>query len=280
MRGACATIIPRHKLAAALAAGKFDSTYGVNTPVADLVGSGSFILKEYKPGERVLLERNPYFFEVDKNGTRLPYLDGILYTIVPDMNAQSLRFLNGESDVLEEIRSDEYERFKDLAATGKSVFYDLGFVSSTTYLWFNQNPDRDEKTGQPFVGSKEVQKWFQQKKFRQAVSYALDRNSMVKSIYAGRAEPNYGLVDHGNPKWFNPAIHDYPLDLDKARALLAEIGIKDRDGDGILEDIDGQPIEFVFNTDVGNAIRNRTAVMIQADLKKLRSSKFFINRWS
>ena len=51
--------------------------------------------------------------------------------------------------------------------------------------------------------------------------------------------------------------------------LLAEIGIKDRDGDGVLEDAGGNPIEFVFNTDAGNAIRNRTAVMIQSDLKKL-----------
>ena len=76
-----------------LAAGKFDSAYGINTPPADLVGSGPFMLKEYKPGELVLLERNPYFFEVDKNGTRLPYFDNIIYTIVPDMNAMSLRFL-------------------------------------------------------------------------------------------------------------------------------------------------------------------------------------------
>ncbi len=101
------------------------------------------------------------------------------------------------------------------------------------------------------------------------MSYAIDRDSIVKSIYAGRAQPNYGLVDHGNMKWFNPAIRPYPLNLEKARALLAEIGIKDRDGDGVMEDAESNPIEFVFNTETGNGMRNKTAMMIQSDLKKL-----------
>jgi peptide/nickel transport system substrate-binding protein len=268
---ACAAgvpIIPKHKLAAALAKGKFDSAYGVNTPPADLVGCGPFVLKAYKPGEMALLERNPCYFEVDRNGTRLPYFDNIAYAIVPDMNALSLRFLNGESDVIEEIRPDEYEQFKARASAGKFSLYDLGYVSSTTYFWFNMSPGQNEQTGQPLVDPKKL-KWFQQKKFRQAVSFAIDRESIAKSIYAGRAEPNYGLVDQGNMKWFNPDIHQYPYDLEKARALLAEIGIKDRDGDGMLEDAEGNPIEFVLNTDVSNAIRNKTAVMIQSDLKKL-----------
>jgi peptide/nickel transport system substrate-binding protein len=268
---ACAVqvkIIPKHKLAAAVAAGKFDSTYGINTPPADLVGSGPFKLKEYKPGEMVRLERNPYFFEVDSNGMRLPYLDDLIYTVVPDMNAMSLRFLKGDSDVYEDVHSDEFGKFTTLADTGKFRFVDLGYGLDTTFLWFNQNPGKNEKSGQSYVALKKL-RWFQQKKFRQAVSYAIDRDSIVKSIYAGRAEPNYGLVDHGNMKWFNPAIHSYALDLEKARTLLAEIGIKDRDGDGLMEDAEGNPIEFVFNTETGNGTRNKMATMIQSDLNKL-----------
>jgi peptide/nickel transport system substrate-binding protein len=265
---AAVMILPKHKLAAAVAAGKFDSTYGIDTPPADLVGSGPFRLKEYKPGELVLLERNPCFFEVDKNGTRLPYFDNIIYTIVPDVNAISLRFLKGECDLFEDVRPDEHEQFAAAAAAGKFRFLDLGYGLDTTFIWFNMDQNTNEKTGQPYVDPKKL-KWFQQKNFRQAVSYAIDRDSIAMSIFAGRAEPNYDLVGHGNMKWFNPAIRAYPHDLEKARALLAEIGIKDRDGDGVMEDADGNPIEFVFNTETGNSTRNKMAMMIQSDLTKL-----------
>ena len=262
------SIIPKHKLAADLAERKFDSAYGINTPPPDLVGSGPFKLKEYRPGELALLERNPYFLEVDKNGTRLPYFDNIIYTIVPDVNAMSLRFLKGESDVFEEINPDEYEQYQAAAATGKFMFLDLGYSLDITYFWFNSNPNKNEKTGQAYEDPKKL-KWFEQKQFRQAVSYAIDRESIVRSIYAGRAKPNYGLVGRENLKWFNPAIHSYPHDLEKARWLLAEIGIKDRNDDGVLEDTEGNPIEFVFNAETGNSTRNKMALLIQSDWKKL-----------
>ncbi len=261
-------IIPKHILASAVAAKKFDSAYGIDTPPAGLVCSGPFTLKQYKAGELVLLERNPYFFEVDTNGTRLPYFDSVIYTIVPDMNAMSLRFLKGESDVFEYIRPDEFERFKTESAGGKFQLVELGLGLEKAFIWFNLNPDKNDKTGKPHVDPKKL-KWFQQKQFRQAVSYAIDRDSIVKSIYAGRAEPSYGYVGRENLKWFNPAIKPYPFDLDKARALLADIGIKDRDGDGILEDADGNPVEYVFNTNTGNNTRDKIAVLIQSDLKKL-----------
>ena len=112
-------------------------------------------------------------------------------------------------------------------------------------------------------------KWFRNAKFRQACSYAIDREAIIKSIYSGRAIPNYGFVTPGNKKWFNPNIQQYPHDLAKALALLKEIGIEDRNGDGFLEDADGNRIEFVLNTNVGNSAREKAAVLIKSDLEKL-----------
>ena len=97
----------------------------------------------------------------------------------------------------------------------------------------------------------------------------MDRASIVKALYAGRGVPNYGFETGANPKWQNTNVMRYPYDLDKARALLAEIGIKDRDADGYLKDSDGNTIEFTLNTNTGNDVRNKASLMIQEDLKKL-----------
>ena len=69
----------------------------------------------------------------------------------------------------------------------------------------------------------------------------LDRDSIIKSVYSGRAIPAYGFETPGNKKWFNPDIQKYPHDLDKAKALLKEIGIEQRNGDDFATDADGNP---------------------------------------
>ncbi|MFM8470735.1 MAG: ABC transporter substrate-binding protein [Limisphaerales bacterium] len=111
--------------------------------------------------------------------------------------------------------------------------------------------------------------WFSQAKFRQAITHAIDRPSIIKSIYASRAEEGGSFVSPALKKWYNPNVPQYPYDPAKARALLKEIGIEDRNGDGMLEDAQGNVIEFTFNTNVGNNTREKVAVFIQSDLKKL-----------
>jgi peptide/nickel transport system substrate-binding protein len=261
-------ILPQHVLAKAVAEKKFEASYGVDVKPAEMVCNGPYKLRQYKPGESATLERNPYFYEVDKKGQRLPYLDYIIYTVVPDMNAMALRFLKGESDAHETVRPDEYERFKEESGKGKFQLLDLGLGTERGFIWFNQNTNLNATTGKPLVNPVKL-KWFRNKKFRQAISYAMDRESIVRSIYAGRAKANYGFVTEANPKWYNPKVKTYPYDAAKAKALLKEIGIEDRNGDGLLEDADGNVIEFVLNTNTGNNVREKTAVLIQEDLKRL-----------
>jgi peptide/nickel transport system substrate-binding protein len=266
--GAGVPILPKHILAKTVADGTFTSAYGINWNPKDIVCSGPFMIKEYKPAQSILLERNPYFCEVDKKGQRLPYFDNIVFTIVPDRNAISLRFLSSECDIHDFIYANEYDHFKTESAKGKFNLLEPGIGMETDFFWFNENTNVNPKTGQPLVDPKKL-KWFRNPKFRQACAYAIDRDSIIKSIFSGRAVPNFGLVTPGNKKWYNPNTPQYAHDLDKARALLKEIGIEDRNGDGILEDADGNPIEFVFNTNIENNSRNKAAVLIQADLQKL-----------
>ncbi len=266
--GAGVSIMPKHILAKAVADKTFISAYGVDWDPKNIVCSGPFRIKEYKPAQYILLERNPYFCEVDRKGQRLPYFDNIIYTVVPDFNAMSLRFLGGESDADDFIFAYEYDHFKAEEAKGRFTLLEPGIPLDTQFIWFNENTNINAKTGKPLVDPVKL-KWFRNTKFRQACAYAIDRDAIIKSVYSGRAIPNYGFVTPGNKKWFNPNTRQYPYDLAKARALLKEIGIEDRNGDGILEDADGNKIEFSLNTNVGNSAREKVCVLIKSDLEKL-----------
>jgi len=76
-------------------------------------------------------------------------------------------------------------------------------------------------------------------------------------------------VTPGNKKWFNPNIQKYPHDVEKAKALLKEIGIQQRNGDEFATDADGNKIEFVLNSNTGNETRAKVAVLIANDLQNL-----------
>jgi peptide/nickel transport system substrate-binding protein len=261
-------IMPKHILAKSVANGTFTSAYGVNSRPQDIVGSGPFRLKEYKAAQYALLERNPYFLEVDRKGQRLPYFDNIIFTVVPDMNALSLRFLSGESDVDDFIYPYEYEKFKTESAKGIFNLLEPGIGLEGCFLFFNENTNVGPQTGKPLVDAKKL-KWFRNTKFRQACAYAIDRDSIIKAIYSGRAIPAYGFETPGNKNWFNPNIKQYPHDPATALALLKEIGIEKRNGDDFLTDDDGNKIEFVLNTNTGNGAREKAAVLIASDLEEL-----------
>jgi peptide/nickel transport system substrate-binding protein len=272
--GAGVPIMPKHIMAEAVANGTFTSSYGINADPSQIVGSGPYRLKEYKAAQYTLLERNPYFLEVDKQGQRLPYIDDIIFTVVPDLNAMSLRFLSGESDVDDTVFPYEYDQFKTASANGKFQLLEPGTGLEMSFFWFNENTNVNLKTGQPYVDSKKL-KWFRNTKFRQACSYAIDRDAIIKSIFSGRAIPAYGFETPGNKKWFDPNIQKYPHDPAKALALLKEIGIEKRNGDDFLTDADGNKIEFVLNTNTGNGAREKAAVLIAADLKNLGMNVIF-----
>ncbi|MEJ0091296.1 MAG: ABC transporter substrate-binding protein [Limisphaerales bacterium] len=266
--GAEVEILPKHVLAKAVADGTFTSAYGVNSDPEKVIGSGPYRLKECKPAQYTRLERNPYYFAVDKKGQRLPYFDTVVFTVVPNMNAISLRFLSGESDAHDRVYPHEYEHFKDEAKKGKFTVLEPGTGLEMNFFWFNQNTNFNAKTGKPIVAPAKL-KWFRDVKFRQACSYAVDRESIIKSVYAGRGVPAYSYGTPGNVKWFNPDTQKFPYDVDKAKALLKEIGIEKHNGNDFATDADGNPIEFVLNTNTGNESREKTAVLVAHDLQEL-----------
>jgi ABC-type transport system substrate-binding protein len=219
-------IAPRHKLQAAYRAGKFNETWGVNTPVKELVGSGAWLITEYAPNQRVIYGRNPKYWEKGPNNTTLPYLERYVYLIVSDLNAMTLKFRSGETDVLG-VPQDQYPIIKKDAATGKYEVLDRGPDWGFTYLGFNQNPQAKL--------DKNLLDLFSDVRFRRAVSHAVNRDRIVNDIYLGLAQPSYGPLTPSNALFYNPDVPKYEYDLRKAKALLAEIGLKDGNNNGILE---------------------------------------------
>lgn len=259
-------VVPKARWEKAYTAGEFNSAMTLQTPPGDMVASGPFVISDFKTEERVVLTRNPHFWKVDPDGNRLPYLNRIIFVIVPDFNTSLLKFRNGDTDVLE-VRPEDYETLKKSEKDGAYTVHDLGPAFNTNYLMFNLD-DRADKDGNPYVPVVK-QKWFGDKNFRKAVSHAIDRDGIVRTVLSGRGQPLWGFTSPGNKKWYpgDDKLVTYPYDLDKARELLTASGFVDKDG--TLHDADGNPVEFTLITNSENSTRIAMLNVIKDDLKKL-----------
>ena len=260
-------ILPGHALEAAVKEKLFPMAYGAGTRPEKIVGCGPYRLKESQAGRYTLIERNPEYWVTDRNGRRLPYFDEVMFIAGGGPSADALMFLAGKSDVCEGVRVENYDQFAKNAKAGRFKLIDLGPGTQRDFLWFNENTGTNA-TGQPLVNPARL-KWYRSRKFRQAVSCAIDRDRLVSEVYHRRAQPVYGLIAGENRKWNNSNIARYGYDPAKALALLAEIGIQDRNRDGLLQDAEGTLLEIPFVSNTGNPAREKEALLIQEDLRKI-----------
>ena len=254
-----ADILPKHKLEKAVKEGKFNTTWNVNTDPKEVVGTGPWVIKEYIKGQRVVYERNPYYYERDEERSRLPYLERRVGIIVSDPDTALLKFKSGEVDYIG-LRPQDIQQVARMK--GKVLLYDLGSTPSTTFLVFNQNPNAKIP--------KYKLRWFRNPIFRRAVSHAIDREGICQLVYNGLAKPLYTPITEANrPYYLEGYYPEYPYDLEKAKELLESIGFRDRDGDGILEDEEGHRLKFTLITNAGNKERETIGNIIKEDLKKI-----------
>ena len=252
-------ILPRHKLEAALNDGSFAKAWTAGTNPADLAGLGPFVLSEHVPGERLTFTRNPHYWRKDAANVALPYLDKLTWLVIRDQNTESLRMEAGDIDFMVngDIRPEDHARFRRAAEQDKLRLLDVGIALDPNLLWFNlgdPSPARD---------------LYRNRTFRQALSHAIDRNAIVNTVYLGAAVPIYGPVTEGNKTWHVATPPPYPYDAARARQMLSSIGLKDGNGDGILERPDGSPLEFSIIVQRGNTVRERTVSMIQEHLRQV-----------
>jgi peptide/nickel transport system substrate-binding protein len=229
------SILPRHLLA-----GK-DIT---KSPLKrQPIGTGPYMFKEWIAGQKIVLISNPDYFE------GRPYIDGYITRIIPDtatmfleLRAQGISYM--DLTPLQYTRQTENNLFQK----NFSKYRYLGF--KYTYLGYNlKNP------------------LFTDKRVRQAISYAINKEEIISGVLLGLGKPATGPYKPGT--WaYNGKVKTYPYNPQRARELLREAGWIDANSDGILEK-GGQPFVFEIITNQGNETRQKCAEIIQRQLKEV-----------
>ena len=257
-------ILPEHVLLKTYEQGSFNQALTLNAAPEAVVGLGPFRLKQYVPGQRLVLERNPYYWKADRNGNRLPYLDEITFLFVGNEDAQILRFQSGETSVISRFSPENYS---SMAREQQSRGYDLvnlGPSLEYNFLFFNLN----ELPPNKFSQISQEQVWFRDLKFREAVSLAIDRQSIVKLAYGGRGAAIWGNVTPGNKLWINRELRHPERSIPQAKELLMSAGFS-WGQDGKLVDAKKKPVEFTIITSSSNTQRLKMATIIADDLAQL-----------
>ncbi|MES2533205.1 MAG: ABC transporter substrate-binding protein [Pseudomonadota bacterium] len=169
----------------------------------NVVGSGPFKLAEFKPGQRIVLEKFDKFFLPGK-----PYLDKIIMSISPDETSLLLGLERGDIQMLPYITASV--NLKRLKTNPKIDLTDKGFEGIGSINWLAFNLER-----KPLADVK----------VRKAIASAIDKNFITKALMGGFATPADGPIVPGSP-FAIPDMVKYPLDLKKAEALLDEAGYK------------------------------------------------------
>lgn len=200
------------------------------------VGAGPFKLKSWEPGSRIVLEANDRYFK------GRPYLDEIIYRIIPDSTTMFLE-----------------------ARAGKLDFVGLSpqqYLRQTSGEWWDSNWRKYKylASGYTYLGLNQKSPFFKDRRVRQALSFAIDREGIIKGALLGMGEPAFGPYKPGT--WvYNTALKAYDHDPERARRLLAEAGWTPGKN-GILEK-DGLPFEFTILVNQGNNERIKVAVILQ-----------------
>ena len=255
LRSMGTAIYPRHILEAHVEDGTFNEVWGIDTDPAEIIGTGPFTIERYDPNERVVFRRNPDYWLTDHAGNALPYLDQLIWVIVPDLETAISKFRAGESDsyavpgmALAELESLQEEENFTINRQGPNF--------GSEFLTFNVNPEAVA----PIKLS-----WFENVRFRQAVAHVVDKARIIDEVQDGLGYPQWSSVSPAAGDFHNPDVRRYEFDIAEANRILDDLGWLDTDGDGTREDDAGNPIVFSFVTNE-NGVREQIGTIIQQGL--------------
>ena len=207
------------------------------------MGAGPYRLKSWEPGSRIVLEASPTYF------AGKPHIDEVVYRIIPDNATMFMETRAGRLDVMD-LSPLQYLR-QTSSPEWQSRFHKFRYIASV-YIFLGFNLEH------PF---------FKDVRVRRAISMAIDREGIIKGVLLGQGVPAFGPFKPGS--WpYHPGLKPMPRNIAAARALLAEAGFADHNGDGLL-DRDGQPLAFTILTNQGNEQRILAATVMQSQLREV-----------
>jgi peptide/nickel transport system substrate-binding protein len=260
-------VLPRHVLEAELNKGAFNNVYGITSDPAGIVTAGAFAVESSTPGERATLKRNPHYWKKDAAGNQLPYLDRLVVEVITDENNALTRLGQGTLDIIDRMRPSDFAGLR--SSQGNARAHDLGPGLFADNFWFNQNAGKRDDG--KFIVDPVKLAWFNDARFRRAVSHAIDREAIAANVWQGLATPLFNFVSSGNRAWVAEDVPRTEYDLDKARTLLREAGFTFRGAENAPELVDakGNRVEFTIIAQATNQARLKSAIVIQEDLRKL-----------
>lgn len=195
-------------------------------------------IKEWEPGAtRLVAKRNPYYWKVDPEGQQLPYIDEIVMALFEDPQALNLTAINGEIDFqFRRISLSNYPVFKENEAKN----------DYTVKLWPDAIPSKIAYYFNLSIGDPGLREVFQNLKFRQAMSIAIDRDEINEVSYLGQGVPRAFTVVPDSP-YYDASLENLwtQYDPDLANQMLDEIGLK-KGPDGFRLRPDGKPLEITI----------------------------------
>jgi peptide/nickel transport system substrate-binding protein len=207
----------------------------------EVLAGGPFKLALHTPQNEIRLERNPNYFSAP-----LPYLDEVVFRIVPSWQGLMTQLLAGGIDFMRSVQPSEIERVRRNENL-ELVIYDARSYSHL--CWNTQSP----RLADPAV--------------RTALSTAIDRQTIIDVVYGGFGRPSVGPVL--SIFWaFNKNLDPVPFDPNEAKNILAEAGWKDSDGDGFL-DRGGETFSIELLAAAENEGRQDIALLVQSDLERI-----------
>ncbi|MDN3723764.1 ABC transporter substrate-binding protein [Aequorivita sp. SDUM287046] len=173
------------------------------------VGTGPFQFKMWEENVKLIFRKNPLYFERDENGDKLPYLESVAITFLPDKQSEFLQFAQGKLDFISGLDSSYKDELLTNHGELQSKYNDLAYMITGPYL-------NTEYLGF-FLGTNTSE--IKSKTLRQAINYGFDREKMVTYLRNGMGIPaTHGFIPKGLPGY--AAIDGYKYEPEKAKQLI------------------------------------------------------------
>ena len=201
-----------------------------------------WVIKEpYSGGAtRVVMERNPYFWQVDTEGNQLPYIDEINFGISQDVESLMLNVISGKLDIQERhigILANKPTLSQNMANGDYRLLTLVPSAAQQCQIYLNMT-HKDPA----------MRAMFANKNFRQALSLGINRQEIIDIVYFSQTEPYQTGPRPGHP-WYHEKLARQFTEFtpDKSNAMLDEAGYDKKNGNGIRLRPDGQPIFFAID---------------------------------